>query len=281
MLGGRVVQKLSNLGHDVFSTIRPNIAGAAEARFDVLKNTIAELVAAWPASAGYVVNCIGVIKPRIDESQSSSVEQAVRINTLFPHQLANYAENAGLKVLQIATDCVFSGAAGRYNEKSAHDATDVYGKTKSLGEVNSRQVMHLRCSIVGPEIGRSTSLWEWVRGQPRHAVISGYLNHYWNGITTDAFGEICHSIISNDLFSAGVVHVVPDDVVSKNQLVNIILKRLGRTDVGVTPVDAVTAIDRTLITIDELRNSQIWAGTSFGCIPQIQNMIDSVRIPSA
>ena len=87
MLGSRVVQKLSSLGHEVFSTIRPNVAGAAEARFDVLKNTLAEFVATWPASASHVVNCIGVIKPRIDESQSSSVEQAVRINTLFPHQL--------------------------------------------------------------------------------------------------------------------------------------------------------------------------------------------------
>jgi dTDP-4-dehydrorhamnose reductase len=42
------------------------------------------------------------------------------------------------KIFQIATDCVFSGSKGNYNEKNLHDAFDVYGKSKSLGEINNK-----------------------------------------------------------------------------------------------------------------------------------------------
>ena len=57
----------------------------------------------------------------------------------------------GARVLQIATDCVYSGAQGAYVETDLHDALDVYGKTKSLGECQEPNVYHLRCSIIGPE----------------------------------------------------------------------------------------------------------------------------------
>ena len=40
---------------------------------------------------------------------------------------------------------------GVYVETDLHDALDVYGKTKSLGECQEPNVYHLRCSIIGPE----------------------------------------------------------------------------------------------------------------------------------
>lgn len=278
MLGSRVVRRLSSLGHNVYAVARAGVIGPADTRFDVLDNDIAEVAIAWPSSTTFVVNCIGVIKPRINESIRTSVEQAIRINATFPHELAALAEAAGLKVIQIATDCVYSGVVGQYDEHSAHDPSDVYGKTKSLGEVKSKNVMHLRCSIVGPEIGRSTSLWEWAGRQPRFAEVLGYLNHRWNGITTDAFGEICHSIINNDLFIDGVTHVVPNGVVTKEQLVKMILSKLGRTDVVVQPMDAPTVVDRTLSTLNQKLNSAIWSGTSFHNPPTIEQMIEAVEL---
>ncbi len=278
MLGSSVARKLSNVGHDVFATVRSSEAGEAQVGFDVLEDSLEKLGSLLPPSAAYVVNCIGVIKPRINESIRTSVEQAIRINATFPHELAALAEVAGLKVIQIATDCVYSGVVGQYDEHSVHDPSDIYGKTKSLGEVKSENVMHLRCSIVGPEIGRSTSLWEWAGRQPRSAEVLGYVNHRWNGITTDAFGEICHSIINNDLFIDGVTHVVPNGVVTKEQLVKMILSKLGRTDVVVQPMDAPTVIDRTLSTLNQKQNSAIWSGTSFNNPPTIEQMIEAVEL---
>ena len=48
---------------------------------------------------------------------------------------SSFLEQSNGPILQIATDCVYSGATGGYTESSSHDALDVYGKTKSLGEV--------------------------------------------------------------------------------------------------------------------------------------------------
>ena len=51
------------------------------------------------------------------------------------------------KIFQIATDCVFDGEKGNYSELDSHNARDVYGKSKSLGEVNNKNFYNLRCSF--------------------------------------------------------------------------------------------------------------------------------------
>src|SRR5687768_9273364 len=53
----------------------------------------------------WVVNAIGIIKPFIHDDNAAEVENAVRVNALFPHVLANRTAGAS-RVLQIATDCV-------------------------------------------------------------------------------------------------------------------------------------------------------------------------------
>lgn len=98
------------------------------------------------------MNCIGLTKTYINEADSSTLERAVRLNILFPVSLARAAEKSGVRVIQLATDCVFSGKTGNFTEASVHDALDAYGKSRSLGEVRPENVLHLRCSLGGPEL---------------------------------------------------------------------------------------------------------------------------------
>src|SRR5271167_3285972 len=99
----------------------------------------------------WIINAVGITKPLIRDDNSVEIENAVTVNCLLPHELGRYASSVGARVLQIATDCVYSGAKGFYKESDAHDALDVYGKTKSIGESWQPNVHHLRCSIIGPE----------------------------------------------------------------------------------------------------------------------------------
>ena len=62
----------------------------------------------------WVVNAIGVIKPRIDEADPASVERAMEVNGRFPHELAEAAGARGARVIHVTTDGVFSGRAGPY-----------------------------------------------------------------------------------------------------------------------------------------------------------------------
>jgi dTDP-4-dehydrorhamnose reductase len=269
MLGSAVEQVLRESGVEVITASRTQ-----GVRFDAEDLGSAELISATGLSAGdYIVNCVGLTKARIDESRRTSRDLAVSLNIDFPSNLAAAAEQGGIRVIQVATDCVFSGTAGNYSETSGHDALDVYGKTKSLGEVPSENAMHLRCSLVGPEIGRSSLFFEWVRNQPTGAKISGYTNHIWNGLSSRAFGKVVTGIVQKDLFSAGLQHLVPSNRVSKDELIRLELAALGRNDVSVQSVAANIAVDRTLRTENSKQNRELFLAAGYLEIPTIEQMV--------
>ena len=220
----------------------------------------------------WVINCIGIIKPFINDSNAQQVERAIRVNSIFPHTLARLTKGTA-RVIQIATDCVYSGTKGRYVETDVHDALDVYGKTKSLGEVAAEHVHHLRCSIVGPEIASPKSLMEWLLGQPRGASVNGFINHQWNGVTTLHFAKLCSGIIANDLELSHMQHVVPDGAVTKYDMLKEFARRYGRDDLIINATEAPAIIDRTLETNNPDKNQQIWNAAGYSQAPSVPRMI--------
>lgn len=228
------------------------------------------------AGANYVVSCIGLIKHRFDEADPAGVERAIAVNALFPQRLGRAAQASGARVLQIATDCVYSGARGAYVETDPHDALDVYGKTKSLGECRGRAVSSLRCSIVGAELEGGPSLLEWFLAQPRGARLNGFTNHRWNGVTTLHFGKICAGIIKNSLETGPLRHIVPGDSATKHELLSLFARVYGRGDVAIAPVPAPTAVDRTLATADPRANAELWKAAGYDAPPSIALMVSEL-----
>jgi dTDP-4-dehydrorhamnose reductase len=206
----------------------------------------------------WVINCIGVIKPYCND-----VERAIRINSLFPYQLPT-------NTIQIATDCVYSGVIGEYIEYDRHDAADVYGQTKSLGE--APQIHHLRCSIIGPELGSRVSLLSWFLSQKE---ANGFTNHVWNGITTYHFSKICQGIIRENIDLPHMQHIVPADSVTKYGLLQIIAEEFGQ-DITILPVEAEESINRTLSTINPELNKRIWKAAGYDSPPTIPQMIQEL-----
>src|ERR1051326_3965083 len=192
----------------------------------------------------WIINAIGITKPLINERSWTDIERAVKVNVAFPFELARAAELSGARVLQIATDCTYSGTRGQYSESATHDPLDVYGKTKSLGEVRHPRVHHLRCSIIGPEPRDGRFLVSWLLAQPRNAQVKGYVNHLWNGVTTLQFAQICAAIIRENMMLPQLQHVVPRDAVSKAELLGIIARVYGRNDIEIGSVETDTALDR-------------------------------------
>ena len=86
----------------------------------------------------FIVNCIGVIKPKIDENNPVSIQETILTNSYFPIDLQNLAFENQIKYIQIGTDCVFSGDDGSYTETSFMDATDLYGKSKIESHLHSQ-----------------------------------------------------------------------------------------------------------------------------------------------
>lgn len=225
----------------------------------------------------FVVNCVGLTKKFINEEDSRTIERAVKLNVIFPIDLARSAGISGVRVIQVATDCVFSGEVGHYTELSSHDARDAYGKTKSLGEVVSENVMHLRCSLVGPESnGRNSLFFEWVRGSPKNSTLSGFVNHKWNGLTSKAFGKLVSGLIRTRTFSPGVQHLVPSDSLTKHELVKLELEFLGRGDVTLIETLAEHDVDRTLSTGQMDFNRELFQLAGYSVVPTIRDMMEEL-----
>jgi len=211
----------------------------------------------------YIINCIGVIKPYIDEKNKKS-KNALLVNSIFPHNLNevnNSHQNA--EIYQIATDCVFSGSKGCYLENSEHDPLDIYGKTKSLGEVNNKNFFNLRCSIIGNEIKNYKSLFEWFKIQNNGTHINGFSNHLWNGLTTNVFAKLIKTIILESISIPNTIHIVPKNKVSKFELLSLFKKKLNRKDIFIKRVKAKIPVNRTIETIFKKKNLEIWKKSDF------------------
>lgn len=221
----------------------------------------------------WIINAIGVIKPFIHDDNPLEVERAVRVNALFPHRLARRAGEAGARVLQIATDCVYSGREGRYTEEAPHDPLDVYGKTKSLGEARSDSMFHLRCSVIGPEVKNHVSLLDWFLRRPSGAKITGFTNHRWNGVTTFHFARICEGIIKSDVKLPHLHHIIPGGEITKAEILEELARKYDRGDIKIARGEAANVIDRTLCSRNESLNRSIWEAAGFRQPPSIPAMI--------
>jgi dTDP-4-dehydrorhamnose reductase len=259
------VRHPSTMTHDLAARVKTGHLDARSCSTEELVRVI--------QGATWVVNCIGLIKPHIRDSSSADTAAAIRINAMFPHLLALAAEEVGARVLQIATDCVYSGRFGGYRESDPHDALDVYGKTKSLGEVASAAFHHLRCSIVGHEVAGRTSLLEWFLGQKENASVIGYTDHYWNGVTTVQFARFCRGIICEEASLPGTCHVVPYDSVTKAQLLEMFASAYERTDIRIQLAPTGELVNRTLATEQEELNLRLWSLAGYAAAPTIETMI--------
>ena len=271
MLGHAVLKEFEGFSGNINFTSR----SGSGIPFDVLTDRVDDL-AKYVGDGAYIINCLGITKPHINDDNEQDVARARLVNSLFPVELAALAEKAGSRVIQIATDCVFSGRKGHYVETDTHDAEDVYGKTKSLGEVVSDKVMHIRVSTIGRELGKSTLLLEWVLSHAHGATIPGFTDHFWNGVTTNHFSKVVRGIIENDGFRSGLSHLVPADELSKADLVRQIAGAFGRTDLIIKDTDSGKQIDRTLATTDPALNKSLWAGAGYPDIPTIEQLIAEI-----
>jgi dTDP-4-dehydrorhamnose reductase len=269
MLGSMVAQVLGRSSGLQVTAVARNAADGT-VRFDLREDALGPLLDR--EAYDWIVNAIGIIKPRIDERSAASVEDAIEVNALFPHRLAAEAAKRGQRVVQIATDCVFSGVTGAYDESAPHDPTDVYGKTKSLGEVRADNVVHLRCSIIGPELPPPTSLLGWILSAEPSAELRGFTDHRWNGVTTLQFARLCEAVIGGVAVSSAQ-HVIPGDAVNKAELLELVLGAFERDDVTVRHDVGPTSVDRTLSTHDPEANRRLWKAAGYDEPPTIAEML--------
>lgn len=163
-----------------------------------------------------VINCIGIIKQR---AAAKDPIASLTINALFPHRLAAHCRTTGARLVHVSTDCVFSGTKGHYKESDETDATDLYGRSKQLGEVGA-PALTLRTSMIGRELSTSTSLVEWFLAN-RGGTVDGYTAARFTGLTTAALSRVMLDIIEHHPALSGLYHLAADPI-NKYDLLTLI-----------------------------------------------------------
>ena len=239
--------------------------------FDPIKDNFADLCKI--VNPNFVINCIGAIKPTIT-NKKESINNAISINSLFPLEISKTAVDLEFNYIQIGTDCVFSGSKGNYSELSMTDATDVYGKTKIVGEVTSANKALIRSSIVGPETGNGKSLLNWFL-RTEDLEVNGFTDHEWNGVTTLNFAKIVLGITKNQNKNIKLQHLIPNDKVNKYELL-LLFQEYFSKQIKINDAISEAKVDRTLKTNNSRTNDELWKLGGYQKIPSVRENISEL-----
>jgi dTDP-4-dehydrorhamnose reductase len=188
-----------------------------------------------------VVNCIGIVK---QDAAAKDAVSSIAVNALFPHRLAHLCGAASARLVHLSTDCVFSGLKGNYSEAAQADATDLYGRTKLLGEVDYDNCLTLRTSMIGRELQTSQGLIEWFLGEAAAGRrVRGFKRAVFSGLTTPVLAQLIADLLVDQPHLSGVWHVAAD-AINKFDLLSLVSNVYG-LDVEIEP-DESFVCDRSL-----------------------------------
>jgi dTDP-4-dehydrorhamnose reductase len=229
MLGHRVFLELRERA-DVKVTLRQPLSaysatglfhpGNALADIDVRDSkSVQAVLAQFKPQA--VVNAVGIVKQRRDSEDAIA---NLEVNSLLPHRLAIACRTIDAQLVQISTDCVFSGQRGGYREDERPDPDDLYGRSKLLGEVTGEGAITLRTSMIGLGLNRKTSLIDWFLAQ--RGAITGFRRAIFSGFTTRELARVIALIVERHPRASGLYHVSAAPI-SKYDLLVQLRDRLG------------------------------------------------------
>ena len=185
-----------------------------------------------------VINCIGATKHK---KEGNSPLDAIELNSLLPHRLAQICTLVGARFIHISTDCVFSGKDGFYTESAFADADDVYGRSKALGEVTYGGYLTLRTSTIGHELQSNYGLLNWFLSQK--SSCKGFNKAIFSGLPTVVFAQVIRDFVLKDTQLKGLYHVAAQPI-NKYDLLKLIAK-VYKKEINIEPDDSLI-INRSL-----------------------------------
>lgn len=211
MVGSAFYRVLQQTNHDIWVGLRKrkNDYGEYFAKAQALEGLQAENYKSFEEQIDklkpqIVINAMGVT---LRKAEIQDLDFTLMVNSLLPQKLRIWCQRNQAHLIQMSTDCVFSGKTdGDYTELSTPDATDVYGRTKALGEVDGSHCLTIRGSMIGPEWFGKTELFEWALAKKGQKV-SGYDGVIYSGITTLAMAQFITKLIQAGPLPVGLFQV--------------------------------------------------------------------------
>lgn len=202
MIGHKMYQIISKVNEDTWVTLRNKLSTYSSSdiynaekvvdNIDLInfENLLNKLNIIKP---DIIINACGItIRRGIEKIKSNSII----LNSALPHFLNEWVSLNNKRLIHFSTDCVFSGKKGNYLDNDVKDTYDLYGSSKSMGEISdSKFAITLRGSMIGRELENKTELLEWFLKQ-NNKSIRGFTEVIYSGITTVKMAEIVLRVIN-------------------------------------------------------------------------------------
>ena len=213
MIGHKMYQSISKIYIDTWVTLRNNLSTYNFSQFYNSEKVVDSINLANFENLIYILNKINpdiiinasgiTIRRGIESLKSNSII----LNSALPHFLNEWVTSNNKRLIHFSTDCVFTGSKGNYLDNDKKDAFDLYGITKSMGEViDSQYAITLRSSMIGSELENKTELFEWFLKQ-KNKTIKGFNKVIYSGITTTKMAEIVVKLIDQYPKLSGVYNI--------------------------------------------------------------------------
>lgn len=239
MAGHIISLYLQEQGHDVWgfarkeSSILNNFFVGDATDFERLASIVLE------GQFDYVINAIGLLNTTAEENK----HLAVLINSYLPHFLVEVTKNLKTRIIQMSTDCVFSGDKGGYLENDLRDGQTFYDRSKALGEIDDDKNLTFRNSIIGPDINeKGIGLFNWFMKQD--GELQGYDQAIWSGVTTLVLAQAINLAIEKKI--TGLYQLTNSEKVSKYELLMILNERFKKNKL-VIQKNSTVHIDKSMV----------------------------------
>ncbi|PCJ90146.1 MAG: hypothetical protein COA52_10720 [Hyphomicrobiales bacterium] len=194
-----------------------------------------------------IIHCVGKI-PQLTSDEAD----LFHINAVMTMDIVNIIDENNIPFIYPSTDCVFNGHGpdDYYSKYQFQDCSNSYGTSKLLGEkivLTSNNGYVVRVSIIGPDRRPSAQgLWNWVSNWPIGAVIDGFTNHTWNGITTLQWCKEIEKLFILGKPDRRLYQLGTAKRISKYNLIKLIASKLGKENT-INEVSTAQNVNRSLI----------------------------------
>ena len=261
------------IGHKVFQVLSKNknfqLFNASKSKLNIdtiivnLKDMNQVEVMLEQIRPDVVVNAAGIL---IKDSQFQPLD-AVLLNSVLPLSLDKLSKKIGFKLIQISTDCVFSGDNGPYQVSDIKDAKTIYGRAKALGEINDLENLTIRTSVIGPDLkADGKELFSWFMQQT--VSIEGYSKAIWSGVSTLALANCIEECIVNNI--SGLHQLSSGITISKYDLL-CILNNYRDIRLNIIKIDGQ-------INNKALKNSEVFHLMENNYLDMVKEMVDDIQM---
>lgn len=238
MAGHIISIYLKEVGHDVTAFSRNKVNFCNNINGDITDfGNLKKIIVHGQYDA--IINAIGILNKDAEDHKSN----AILLNSYLPHYLSDLTKDMRTRIIQISTDCVFSGKSGGYSEESLKDGDTFYDRSKALGELENSKDLTFRNSIIGPDLNENgIGLFNWY--MKKEGQIYGFTKVIWTGVTTLTLAKAIDQAIKENL--SGIYHLVNNTTISKYELLQLFNKYMRANQIEILANETLS-VDKSLI----------------------------------